>query len=87
LKRPLLSKPVGGTGLHNLETAVALTLRRLYVSEETPTSPLTNKHIPKSERNRLIIERYERGDTLESIAADFDISVQRVHQIIQRWSN
>jgi hypothetical protein len=49
--------------------------------------PITEKHISKEERNHLICERYTAGGTLESIGAAFELSVQRVHQIIHRWCN
>jgi len=50
-----------------------------------PQSPLTDKHVSRSKRNQCICERYAAGETLTDIAADFDITIQRVHQIIQRW--
>jgi len=75
------------TPLHNLEKAVAAILQRLYAFQNPPESPLTHKHISKSERNQQIIEKYRNGSTLEELAAEFGISHQRVHQIIQRWSN
>ena len=80
--------PVGVTGLHDLEKAVAAILQRLYAfqGQHSPQTPVTQKHIPKSRRNQQIIERYERGDSLQEIAAQFGVSHQRVHQIIQRWS-
>jgi DNA-directed RNA polymerase specialized sigma subunit len=62
-------------------------LQRLYAFQDLPDSPITHKHISKTERNQRIITLYRRGDTLEEIAAAFGISHQRVHQIIQRWAD
>jgi DNA-directed RNA polymerase specialized sigma24 family protein len=37
-----------------------------------------------SERNQAILEKYEAGYTLFQLAEMFNLSYQRVHQIIQR---
>jgi hypothetical protein len=36
----------------------------------------------KTERNRLIRTRYRQGATLTELASAFNISVQRIHQIV-----
>ena len=46
-----------------------------------PQSPA----IAKTNRNQQIIARFERGDTLAEIADDFNISINRVRQIIKCW--
>jgi Mor family transcriptional regulator len=46
---------------------------------------VTEKHIAKTERNDQICARYAAGESLESISASVELSVQRVHQIIRRW--
>jgi hypothetical protein len=69
----------------SLNTAIRRVLDLLYDGIPLPKSPVTEKHIPLSERNRLICGPYAAGETLEEIADDLSISHQRVHEIIQRW--
>lgn len=76
---------VGTVPLPTLNTAANRLLERLYWDIPLPQMPVTEKHIPKEERNVLICERYREGETLEGIAPTFGLSVQRVHQIIRRW--
>jgi DNA-binding NarL/FixJ family response regulator len=77
--------PVGATALHSVEKAAQEVLKRLYGSNPPPEQPVSNFRIAKTDRNQQIIERYEGGDTLAEIARDFNISVNRVHQIFKRW--
>jgi DNA-binding NarL/FixJ family response regulator len=76
---------VGATPVPSLNVAIHWLLDRLYEGIPLPETPVTDKHVPLSERNRQICERYAAGETLEDIARDLDLSHQRVHQIIQRW--
>jgi DNA-directed RNA polymerase sigma subunit (sigma70/sigma32) len=57
--------------------AAALVLQLLYSTPKPPEKPLSNK-----ERNNLIRVRYSAGETLEALAHEFKITVQRVHQIV-----
>jgi hypothetical protein len=65
--------------------AIHWLLEQLYWDIPLPETPVTDKHVPLSERNDHICARYAAGETLEVIARDLDLSHQRVHQIIQRW--
>jgi hypothetical protein len=47
-----------------------------------PDMPQTD-HIEKADRNAEIIARYEAGETGASIALAYDISEQRVNQIVR----
>jgi hypothetical protein len=71
--------------LPSLNAAAYRLLERLYWGIPLPQKPITEKHIPKEQRNDLICERYAAGETLESISTALGLSVQRVHQIIHRW--
>jgi Mor family transcriptional regulator len=52
-----------------------------------PTEP-QNDHTPeKADRNAEIRARYEQGGTVSELAAAFDISEQRVSQIIHGRRN
>ena len=53
---------------------------QLYRDTSEPEYPL-NRKAPN--RNREIVACHHNNETLESIAAKFHISLQRVHQIIQ----
>jgi hypothetical protein len=60
-------------------------LDKLYTGIPLPLQPITEKHLSKSERNSEICEHFSSGDTLDEIADDFDLSHQRVHEIVRRW--
>lgn len=54
----------------------------LYKSVPLPAKPVTNGTSAKSARNQQIIERHKAGETLVELASEFNISEQRVHQIV-----
>ncbi len=54
----------------------------LYYDTTMPDYPWPS-NIPLTERNQAIIEAYLHGETLERIAATFQISTARVHQILK----
>jgi hypothetical protein len=83
--KPVTPTGVGAPPVPSLKSAVEWLLERLYEGLPLLEKPVTDKHISRHERNRLICQRYAASETLESIAQDFGISVQRVHQLIQRW--
>ena len=56
---------VGAPPLPTLNFAVNRLLDRLYWGIPLPQKPVTEKHIPKDERNDLICERYAEGESLE----------------------
>ena len=69
----------------SLNTAILRVLDQLYFGIPLPLQPISEKHLSRSERNTQICERYSHGQTLEAIAQDFNLSHQRVHEIIHRW--
>ncbi len=54
----------------------------LYYDTTMPDYPWPS-NMPLAERNQAIIEAYQCGETLERIAAAFEISIARVHQILK----
>ncbi len=72
------------TALPSLERAINHLLDRLYVDIPLPIQPVTKKHVSKAARNAKIMEYYLEGKALDEIAAMFDISAQRVHQIVNK---
>jgi hypothetical protein len=53
----------------------------MYVDTAAPQYPRPI-NVKRTDRNQAIIEAYHNGETLERIAAMFDISIARAHQII-----
>jgi hypothetical protein len=73
---------LGGSSVPDLAVAVQLVLDLLY---QTPPSTTPVKHvITQPARNTEIRNRYASGETLEDLAIEFDLSPQRIHQIINR---
>ena len=68
-----------GSGLNSAAAAVALVLRLLYANPVPLEKPLGTQ-----DRNERIRTRHAAGETLESLAQEFNLSVQRVHQIVHR---
>jgi Mor family transcriptional regulator len=54
----------------------------MYIGQKTPSFPLTDHTPSKHERNRRIRARYAKGETVVELAEAFDISQQRVSQIL-----
>jgi len=74
----------GDSSLPSLPDTIQRVLTRLYAGIALPSQPLSDKHKSKTERNAEICAKYKAGETLEKIAEAFGISLQRVHQIVQR---
>ncbi len=64
------------------ETAMQCVIVALYNNATMPDYPRPS-NILLTERNQVIIQAYRRGETLERIAATFEISIARVHQILK----
>jgi hypothetical protein len=54
----------------------------LYYDTTMPEYPWPS-NVLQTDRNQAIIEAYQRGETLERIAAAFEVSIARVHQILK----
>jgi hypothetical protein len=77
----------GGALVPSLITAVGELLEQFYWGMPLPQAPISYEHVAKADRNAQIHARHQAGDTLEEIASMCGISVQRVHQIINRRQN
>jgi hypothetical protein len=53
----------------------------MYVDTVAPQYPRP-ANVERTDRNQAIKQAYQNGETLERIAAQFDISIARAHQII-----
>jgi hypothetical protein len=54
----------------------------MYIGQTAPLAPLSDHTPSKPARNHEIRQRYAEGDTVVNLAAAFDISQQRVSQIL-----
>ena len=54
----------------------------LYYDTTMPEYPWPS-NVPLTDRNQAIVDAYQRGETLGRIAAAFEISIARVHQILK----
>lgn len=81
-----VSTGLGATSLPLLKIAAKIIVSAQYPSLDELESPISYKHVSKDQRNQRIIQLYNEGFTLESLAELFDLSVARVHQIIVRWN-
>jgi hypothetical protein len=66
----------------DLVDGVAYGMVLFYIGQPTPTFPLTDHTPTKYRRNEEIRTRYAKGETIGYLARLFDISVQRVSQIV-----
>jgi Mor family transcriptional regulator len=55
----------------------------MYIGQTAPDFPLRDHTPSKHERNRRIRARYAEGETVVELAEAFDISPQRVSQILR----
>jgi hypothetical protein len=74
--------PRGGAFQH-LVDAVRYGMVLVYISLPVPASPRTDHTPTKYIRNEEIRARYAAGETIDYLARLFDISEQRVSQIIR----
>ena len=74
--------PRGGAFQH-LVDGVTYGMVLFYIGQSTPTFPLTDHTPTKHRRNEEIRTRYAKGETVGYLARQFDISMQRVSQIIR----
>jgi hypothetical protein len=54
----------------------------MYIGQKAPLAPLSDHTPSKPDRNHEIRQRYAHGETVVNLAAAFDISQQRVSQIL-----
>jgi len=69
-----------------LERASQILIQQLYRGYPEVEETIYHLIPEKSDRNQQIYELYKNGETPDQIASKFDISVQRVHQIIQKFA-
>ena len=55
----------------------------LYIGQSAPTFPLTDHTPANHHRNEQIRTRHQQGETVMHLAAAFNISEQRISQIIR----
>ena len=74
---------LGVRGLQHLADAIHYGMLLMYIGQRIPAGPLTDHTPSKRIRNQEIRARYAQGETVVDLAAAFDISQQRVSQILR----
>jgi Mor family transcriptional regulator len=59
----------------------------LYIGQKMPLAPLTDHTPSKHTRNQEIRERYAQGETIVDLAEAFELSAQRVSQVLRGRRN
>jgi hypothetical protein len=54
----------------------------MYIGHKAPLAPPSSHTPSKPARNQEIRQRYAQGETVVNLAAAFDVSPQRVSQIL-----
>jgi Mor family transcriptional regulator len=62
-------------------------MQLLYIGQKMPLGPLTDHTPSKHTRNQEIRERYAQGETIVDLAEAFEISAQRVSQVLRERRN
>jgi hypothetical protein len=70
--------------LPSLNAAIRRVLELLYWGIPRPTKPILPEYLSKSDRNQQICARYVSGESIADLAREYEISDQRVFQIIHR---
>jgi Mor family transcriptional regulator len=70
-------------GLQHLVDAIRYGVLLMYIGQKAPIEPLSDHTPSKPTRNREIRQRYAQGESVVNLAAAFDISPQRVSQILR----
>jgi hypothetical protein len=70
------------TRIPSMNIAVKRVLDLLYMDIPRPTEPVISEHFSKSERNQQMRIRYVNGESIADLAKEYDVSDQRVFQIV-----
>ena len=70
-------------GLQHPVAAIQYGMLLMYIGQKMPLAPLTDHTPSKLTRNQEIRERYAQGETIVDLAEAFDISEQRVSQVLR----
>ncbi len=70
-------------GFQHLVDAINYGMLLMFIGQKVSIVPLTDHTPSKRERNRQIRVRYAKGETVVELAQVFDISQQRVSQILR----
>jgi len=74
-------------GLQHPVAAIQYGMLLMYVGRKMPLAPLTDHTPTKLTRNQEIRERYAQGETIVDLAEAFEISEQRVSQVLRGRRN
>lgn len=74
-------------GLQHPVAAIQYGMLLLYIGRKMPLAPLTDHTPTKLTRNQEIRERHAQGETIVDLAEAFEISEQRVSQVLRGRRN
>jgi Mor family transcriptional regulator len=70
-------------GLQHPVEAISYGMLLMYIGQKMPLAPLTDHTPSKFTRNQEIRMRYTQGETIVGLAAAFEISEQRILQVLR----
>jgi Mor family transcriptional regulator len=70
-------------GLQHPVVAIHYGILLMYIGQKIPLAPLTDHTPTKLTRNQEIRERYAQGETIVNPAEAFEISEQRISQVLR----
>jgi Mor family transcriptional regulator len=70
-------------GLQHPVVAIHYGILLMYIGQKIPLAPLTDHTPTKLTRNQEIRERYAQGETIVNLAEAFEISEQRISQVLR----
>ena len=83
VRQPMPHRGIGLTALYDLERAAQHMLSILYREQLQSSEPIFAKNkAAKTDRNQSIRNRYNNGESVTKLAKEFNISEQRIRQII-----
>ena len=65
--------------------AIGRIIAALYEEQPEPEEPFNYRTPSKEQRNREIIKRYALGQSVQHLSFVFQVSEQRIHQILQGY--
>jgi hypothetical protein len=80
-RRSIYTTSVYAEFMADVSKAVHAILAMLY-QDTPPQIPISNKSVVKIERNEEIRTRHEQGETIAQLAKSYNLSEQRIHQIL-----
>jgi hypothetical protein len=72
------------TRIPSVRASIKRVLELLYKGKPYPTQPIVSEHFSKAERNARIRYRFANGEGFADLARAYELSEQRIFQIVHR---